>query len=126
MNKHQVTDAQYAQALAAGQAEAEAWEPEFMLTASPARKRSLANAAPLRAHVGWDSEPPGRVSPDFGSTWADENKTLILEVPSIVVEEESNVLINPRHVDVSRVRANATKSDILRMVHPFIRGTESA
>jgi RES domain-containing protein len=64
---------------------------------------------PMSAHIGWDAEPPGRVSQEFGSSWADANKTLILEVPSIVVEEESNVLINPRHGDVSRVRATAVR-----------------
>jgi RES domain-containing protein len=60
---------------------------------------------PVSVHVGWDAEPPGRISQEFGSAWADENKTLLLEVPSIVVEEESNVLINPRHDEVARVRA---------------------
>ena len=60
---------------------------------------------PVSAHVGWDAEPPGRISQEFGSAWADENKTLLLEVPSIVVEEEPNVLINSRHVDAAHVRA---------------------
>ena len=60
---------------------------------------------PLGDHPGWDAEPPGRTSQDFGSLWAAENKSLLLEVPSIVVEEESNILINPKHADVSRVRA---------------------
>jgi RES domain-containing protein len=59
----------------------------------------------LGAHAGWDAEPPGRVSRDFGSQWAADNKSLLLEVPSIVVAEEFNVLINPKHADISRVRA---------------------
>lgn len=59
----------------------------------------------LKSHVGWDAEPPGRVSQEFGSQWAADEKSLLLEVPSIVVEEEFNVLINPKHADLSRIRA---------------------
>jgi RES domain-containing protein len=63
----------------------------------------------LSKHVGWDAEPPGRVSQQLGSAWADENETLLLEVPSIVVEEEANVLINPRHADASRLSATMVR-----------------
>jgi RES domain-containing protein len=61
------------------------------------------------AHVGWDAEPPGRVSQDWGSAWARENKILVAEVPSIIVEEESNILINPRHVDSGLVTAHRVR-----------------
>jgi TniQ len=39
----------------------------------------------LSKHVGRDGEPPGRVSQEFGSGWADDNKTLLLREPSLVV-----------------------------------------
>jgi RES domain-containing protein len=63
----------------------------------------------LGDHIGWDAEPPGRVSQQFGSQWAADNKSLLLEVPSIIVTEESNVLINPKHPDVARVRAEVVR-----------------
>jgi RES domain-containing protein len=57
------------------------------------------------AHVGWDAEPPGLVSLDWGTQWAQGVAALLSAVPSIVVPEESNVLINPRHSDVAQITA---------------------
>ncbi len=48
-------------------------------------------------HVGWDAEPAGKVSLDWGSSWVAGRTTLVAEVPSVVVPEELNVLINPNH-----------------------------
>jgi RES domain-containing protein len=48
-------------------------------------------------HVGWDAEPAGLVSLDWGTQWAQSLTALVAEVPSIVVPEEANVLLNPRH-----------------------------
>jgi RES domain-containing protein len=57
------------------------------------------------AHVGWDAEPPGKVSLDWGTVWATGSKTLLAEVPSIIVPEEANILLNPRHADRSAAAA---------------------
>ena len=54
-------------------------------------------------HVGWDAEPAGKVSLDWGSSWAAGRTTLVAEVPSVVVPEELNVLINPSHPNMHRV-----------------------
>ena len=51
------------------------------------------------AGIGWDAEPAGKVSLDWGSQWAASASSLVAEVPSVVVPEESNVLINPLHPD---------------------------
>ena len=59
----------------------------------------------VAAHVGWDALPPGRVSIAWGSAWAQAGASCLAEVPSVVVPEESNVLINPRHPDATRVAA---------------------
>lgn len=58
-----------------------------------------------RAQVGWDAEPPGLVSLDWGTLWAAANSSLLAEVPSVVVPEEKNVLINPRHPRARALRA---------------------
>ncbi len=55
--------------------------------------------------VGWDAEPAGKVSLDWGTAWARGTSTLLALVPSVIVVEESNVLINPTHPDARRVRA---------------------
>lgn len=57
------------------------------------------------AHVGWDARPAGKVSLDWGTTWAGGAATLLAEVPSVVVPEESNVLINARHPGIAAVTA---------------------
>jgi RES domain-containing protein len=59
----------------------------------------------VTANVGWDAEPPGKVSIDWGNAWALERASLLAEVPSIVVPEETNILINPAHVDIDKVKA---------------------
>lgn len=50
-------------------------------------------------HVGWDAEPPGRVSIDWGDRWAGDGTALLAAVPSVVVPEDANVLVNPAHPD---------------------------
>jgi|SRR5271170_4425738 RES domain-containing protein len=54
-------------------------------------------------HVGWDAEPAGLVSLDWGTQWAQSLQALLAEVPSIVVPEEFNLLVNPRHPDAAQV-----------------------
>lgn len=56
--------------------------------------------------VGWDALPAGRVSLDLGEAWAGEGATALLIVPSIMVPEETNILINPAHADAARIRAS--------------------
>lgn len=58
------------------------------------------------AHTGWDATPPGRVSIDWGTAWLRRKVSLIAEVPSIVVPEEPNVLINPLHPAASNLRSS--------------------
>ncbi len=56
--------------------------------------REEVNATKL---VGWDARPASRTSIGFGTEWARSRRTPILVVPSVVVPEEANVLVNPLH-----------------------------
>jgi len=56
-------------------------------------------------HVGWDALPAGRVSIDYGTQWARHGRSALLRVPSVVVSEEFNVLINPAHPDAVAITA---------------------
>jgi RES domain-containing protein len=49
-----------------------------------------------RSQAGWDALPAGRTSIDWGTAWASGGKTALAEVPSVIVPEEANLLINPR------------------------------
>jgi RES domain-containing protein len=46
---------------------------------------------------GWDRLPYSTAVQRAGDTWARAGRALALRVPSAVVREESNVLINPLH-----------------------------
>lgn len=58
-----------------------------------------------RKHVGWDAMPYGKVSLDLGEQWAASRASALLIVPSAIVPEESNILINPLHPDAARMTA---------------------
>lgn len=61
--------------------------------------------SPLPA--GWNAIPEGLVSRNLGSAWLATGNSALFVVPSVIVEEENNVLVNPAHPD-SRLLA-ATK-----------------
>ena len=46
----------------------------------------------------------------IGEKWVHEKHTAILEVPSSIVEEEVNYLLNPRHKDFIKVQLLRTES----------------
>lgn len=63
----------------------------------------------LTAPPGWDAIPPGRTSILMGDSWAIGLNSLILLVPSAIVPEESNVLINPRHPAAATINATTVR-----------------
>lgn len=61
------------------------------------------------AAVGWDAIPAGLVSVDYGTEWASANRSAMLRVPSVIIPEEHNVLINPSHPDALRISARKVR-----------------
>jgi RES domain-containing protein len=61
------------------------------------------------APVGWDALPEGMVSLSYGDSWLASHATAILLVPSIVVPEEQNILINPAHPDAAFIKATKVR-----------------
>ena len=57
------------------------------------------------AAIGWDAEPAGRTSIQWGGDWLTRAESLLAEVPSAVVPEETNILINPAHPEIVAVIA---------------------
>ena len=57
------------------------------------------------AMIGWDAEPAGMVSMDIGQSWLTGKTSALLLVPSAIIPEELNVLINPAHPDISKITA---------------------
>lgn len=65
--------------------------------------------ASLPLPVGWDAVPEGRVSRSLGSAWLAAGRTALLAVPSVIVNEEDNVLINVAHPDAWRLTAHKVR-----------------
>ena len=59
--------------------------------------------------VGWDAEPAGRVSIGFGTNWLRSGGSALLVVPSAIVPEEFNVLINPQNLASAGITANKVR-----------------
>ncbi len=55
--------------------------------------------------VGWDAVPAAIVSLDAGDSWVKGNISALMVVPSVIVPEEHNVLINPLHPDIKKLTA---------------------
>lgn len=60
------------------------------------------DAASLPAN--WKAYPPPQGLAAMGTKWALTNETLLLRVPSVVVEDEFNYLVNPSHPECKRIR----------------------
>lgn len=57
------------------------------------------------AEPGWDAQPAGPVSLDRGDEWLRAVDSALLFVPSVIVPEEQNALINPAHPDARHIKA---------------------
>ncbi|WP_409970430.1 RES family NAD+ phosphorylase [Piscinibacter sp.] len=55
--------------------------------------------------IGWDAIPEGLVSRVAGSAWLKSSRTALLAIPSVIIVDEDNVLINPAHPDARRIAA---------------------
>ncbi|GAA4332746.1 RES family NAD+ phosphorylase [Pigmentiphaga soli] len=55
--------------------------------------------------VGWDALPAGKVSLDVGTAWAKSGSSAVLVVPSVIVPEEFNAIVNPLHPDAGSITA---------------------
>ncbi len=59
--------------------------------------------------IGWDAEPAGWASIDFGTKWLQSGDSALLVVPSVIVPEEFNVLINPQNSASAGITANKVR-----------------
>lgn len=52
----------------------------------------------------WTEEPPSRSTQAIGDRWVREGRSVVLEVPSVLIPGESNYLINPAHPEFRRLQ----------------------
>lgn len=52
----------------------------------------------------WDVEPPTTDTQEIGDSWVMIASSAVLSVPSAVVPEERNYVLNPRHPDFRQIK----------------------
>lgn len=60
----------------------------------------------------WDAKPPTLTTQTIGDDFVNYNEAAILKVPSSIVPQEFNYLINPNHQDASKIRVLSTSKMI--------------
>jgi RES domain-containing protein len=53
---------------------------------------------------GWDALPYSRISQIVGDEWLESGRTAVLAVPSVVVPQEWNFLMNPKHRNFHKIK----------------------
>jgi RES domain-containing protein len=53
--------------------------------------------------AGWRQEPPPPSLQELGDAWAHSGSSVILSVPSAIIPDELNYLLNPLHPDFSKI-----------------------
>ncbi len=52
---------------------------------------------------GWDGAAIARATRELGETWARERRSVALAVPSVIVRQERNVVLNPLHSEFAQL-----------------------
>jgi RES domain-containing protein len=59
---------------------------------------------PAKLPKSWRDAIAPEVLKDIGTTWATRGSTVALCVPSAIIPEEENILINPTHPDFKKLK----------------------
>jgi len=57
----------------------------------------------------WRHNPPLSFTQDYGTDWLISQESLALKLPSAVLPEEFNILLNPNHLDFNSIKVKETK-----------------
>ena len=58
--------------------------------------------------IDWDSKPPILITQSIGDDFVIYSEAAILKVPSSIVPQEYNYLINPQHPDAKKIKVLST------------------
>lgn len=56
----------------------------------------------------WGTTSPASATADIGTDWVNSGRSVALRVPSVLTRGEFNVLINPAHADLKRIRVKSS------------------
>ncbi|CAN5404847.1 RES family NAD+ phosphorylase [soil metagenome] len=57
----------------------------------------------------WKSYPAPNFLKEIGDSWIQSRPSLLMKVPSVIIPEEYNMLVNPKHSAIDTVRVNSIK-----------------
>jgi RES domain-containing protein len=57
----------------------------------------------------WREFPAPHSTKDIGTQWAAEGETALLQVPSVLIPEEVNYILNPFHADLKKIKFSDPK-----------------
>jgi RES domain-containing protein len=58
----------------------------------------------------WDAKPPAMETQYIGDDFVSQNQAAVLKVPSCIVQQEFNYLINPNHPDTKKIKVVSTQT----------------
>lgn len=82
----------------------EAFESYIAIPADLAPGVQVTHLAPADLPRGWRDHPAPPELIDLGMRWIGRGETAVLAVPSAVIPQELNYLLNPRHPAFKRIR----------------------
>ena len=56
--------------------------------------------------AAWQALPSSLTARNFGAKWLRGRRALALKLPSVIIPEEHSLMLNPRHVDVVKLRVS--------------------
>lgn len=51
----------------------------------------------------WKKSPVTKITQEIGDDWIDAGSNLAITIPSTLIQQETNLLINPRHPDIEKI-----------------------
>ena len=84
-------------------------EDYFLLSIAVPDKAAVKEIAVKDLPSGWRKFPHPHFTQQLGDAFLQENKFLVLKVPSAVVPGDFNFLLNPRHPDFRNVKIKTTE-----------------
>ena len=67
----------------------------------------LQSIDPAKLPEGWGASPPQSGTQFIGNCWMEQQASAALKVPSAIVPNESNYLLNPTHSDFAQIKLGA-------------------
>lgn len=76
---------------------------EYVLIPALFDEALVTDLNPSRLPRGWRRSPPPSATQRIGDEWVTGLRSAVLRLPSVIVPEENNYLLNPEHPDFERI-----------------------